>query len=110
MGSTFDAAGPFNDDYLWFYEPVLIAERNRYEASEIAAALGLARGAAVLDAPRGHGRISNLLATDGYRVTGVDLTEVFIERARADAENSPSMSSTAAATCDSSLYQDRSTR
>ncbi len=86
MGSTFDAAGTFNDEYLWFYEPVLTAERNRYEADEIVATLGLAPGAAILDAPCGHGRIANLLAADGYRVTGVDLTEVFLDRARGDAE------------------------
>lgn len=76
--------GTFNDDYLWFYDTVLTSERNRAEANEIVATLGLPPGASVLDAPCGHGRIANLLAADGYRVTGVDLTELFLERARAE--------------------------
>ena len=83
---SFDPAGTFNDDYLWFYEPTLTAERNRKEADEIAQTLGLAPGSSILDAPCGHGRISNLLAVDGFRVTGVDLTDLFLERARADAQ------------------------
>ena len=37
----FDPAESFNDDYLWFYEPILGVERNRHEASEIVAAVGL---------------------------------------------------------------------
>src|SRR5690606_23672422 len=61
-------------------------ERNRSEADEIVATLGLAPGSSVLDAPCGHGRIANLLAADGFRVTGVDLTDLFLDRARADAE------------------------
>jgi len=82
----FDVAGTFNDDYLWFYEPTLSAERNREEADEIAQTLELVAGSSILDAPCGHGRISNLLAVEGFRVTGVDLTDLFLERARADAQ------------------------
>src|SRR6185503_10451218 len=62
-------------------------ERNRYEASEIAATLGLEAPARILDAPCGHGRIANLLAGDGFSVTGVDATTLFLERARHDALN-----------------------
>lgn len=83
---SFPAEATFNDDYLWFYEPVLTPERNRSEADEVVATLGLAPGSSVLDAPCGHGRIANLLAADGFRVTGVDLTDLFLDRARADAE------------------------
>jgi SAM-dependent methyltransferase len=83
----FDPADSFNDDYLWFYEPVLRAERNRYEASEIVASLGLEPPARILDAPCGHGRITNLLASDGFSVTGVDVTPLFLDRARRDALN-----------------------
>ena len=42
-------------------------------------------GAELLDAPCGHGRIANALAARGFRVTGVDYTPLFLERARADA-------------------------
>jgi 2-polyprenyl-3-methyl-5-hydroxy-6-metoxy-1,4-benzoquinol methylase len=81
----FDAAETFNDDYLWFYEPMLTEERNRAEATEIIDALDLSAGAAILDAPCGHGRIANLLASDGFQVTGVDVTQSFLDRAKSDA-------------------------
>lgn len=84
---SFDAAETFNDDYLWFYEPTLDAERNRRETDEIVATLNLAPGSKILDAPCGHGRISNLLALHGFRVTGVDLTDLFLDRARQDAKH-----------------------
>ena len=83
---SFDREGTFNDDYLWFYEPMLTDERNHREAAEIVATLQLAQGASILDAPCGHGRISNLLALDGFQVTGVDITELFLARAKEDAK------------------------
>jgi SAM-dependent methyltransferase len=83
----FDPAESFNDDYLWFYEPLLRAERNRFEASEIAATLALEPPGRILDAPCGHGRIANLLASDGFSMTGVDVTPLFVERARCDARS-----------------------
>jgi SAM-dependent methyltransferase len=82
---SFDPAQSFNDDYLWFYEPVLTDELNRRDTDEIVATLGLGPGASILDAPCGHGRIANLLALDGFRVTGVDITPLFLDRARTDA-------------------------
>jgi SAM-dependent methyltransferase len=39
----------------------------------------------VLDLACGHGRIANRLAAKGARVTGLDATPLFLERARADA-------------------------
>jgi SAM-dependent methyltransferase len=83
---SFDTGGTFNDDYLYFYDPMFTAERNRWEANEIVAMLGIDPGSSILDAPCGHGRIANLLAVDGFRVTGVDVTELFLERAVADRE------------------------
>ena len=83
---SFDAAATFSDDYLWFYEPLLTAERNRGEIEEIVDLLGVGVGSSILDAPCGHGRIANLLAVEGFDVTGVDLTDPFLERARVDAE------------------------
>src|SRR5262245_8505530 len=58
-------------------------------ASEIDWILGHARprpGARVLDAPCGFGRHSLALARRGYAVTGVDLSETELGRARARAE------------------------
>jgi SAM-dependent methyltransferase len=48
-----------------------------------------ARGATVLDACCGPGRHSIELASRGYRVTGVDITEAYLEAARASAEGLP---------------------
>lgn len=79
---SFDADGTFNEDYLWFYEPLLTPERNRKEAEEIVATLKLDPGSSILDAPCGHGRIANLLAANGFRVTGVDVTELFLKEAQ----------------------------
>jgi SAM-dependent methyltransferase len=81
----FDPAATFNDDYLWFYEPLMSAEWNRQEATEIITALGLEPPASILDAPCGHGRIANALASDGFSVTGIDATPLFLDRARSDA-------------------------
>jgi 2-polyprenyl-3-methyl-5-hydroxy-6-metoxy-1,4-benzoquinol methylase len=81
---SFDAEGTFNEDYLWFYESTLTAERSRKEAAEIVETLKLDPGSSILDAPCGHGRISNLLALDGFRVTGVDVADLFLERAKTD--------------------------
>ena len=81
----FDAAETFNDDYLWFYEPMMTTERNGHEAMEIVAALGLEPPASILDAPCGHGRIANALASSAFSITGVDATRLFLERARSDA-------------------------
>ncbi len=82
----FDREGTFNDDYLWFYETMLTDERNYSDAAEIVDTLKLEPGASILDAPCGHGRISNLLALEGFKVTGVDITELFLARAQEDAE------------------------
>lgn len=83
--ADFDVSGTFNDDYLWFYEQTLTLERNRSEVDEIVTTLELDGSASILDAPCGHGRLANLLAADGHAVTGVDVTPLFVERARADA-------------------------
>lgn len=81
--SDFDVAGVFDEDYLYFYEPVLTPERTAAEVEQIAELLGPRDD--VLDCPCGHGRIANALADRGYRVTGIDQSELFLERARADA-------------------------
>ncbi len=82
----FDFDGVFGQEYLHFYLPRLTDERNRAETEEIIDFLELKQGDRVLDAPCGHGRISNLLAGEGVAVTGVDSSELFLDKAHADAK------------------------
>lgn len=76
----------FGDDYLYFYADRLAAEHSDRETDLIVRLLDLPPGAAVLDAPCGHGRIANRLAARGLRVTGLDNNTEFLARARRDAE------------------------
>ena len=82
--SEFEFECVFDEDYLYFYEGFL-AERTPEEVERILELLELEPGAEILDCPCGHGRISNALAERGFRVTGLDTTELFLERAREDA-------------------------
>ena len=82
--SDFDFEGVFDEDYLYFYEEMLTPERTAAEVDQIAELLGPREH--VLDCPCGHGRIANVLAERGYRVTGLDASELFLDRARADAD------------------------
>ena len=82
--SEFEFEGVFDEDYLYFYEGFL-AERTPEEVERIIELLEREPGAEILDCPCGHGRISNALAQRGFRVTGLDATELFLERAREDA-------------------------
>jgi SAM-dependent methyltransferase len=81
--SDFDFEGVFDEDYLYFYETMLTPERTAAEVDQIVDMLGPRDD--VLDCPCGHGRISNALAERGYGVVGIDRSELFLERARADA-------------------------
>jgi 2-polyprenyl-3-methyl-5-hydroxy-6-metoxy-1,4-benzoquinol methylase len=79
--SDFDFEGVFEEDYLYFYEPML-RERTETDVDTIVRLLERESGAEILDCPCGHGRISNALAARGFRVTGIDASELFLERAR----------------------------
>lgn len=81
----FDAEALFDEDYLYFYEGVLTAERSTAEASLIWRLLDLEPGLRVLDLACGHGRIANRLAARGCRITGLDAAALFLDRARRDA-------------------------
>jgi len=79
---TFDFDATFGEDYLYFYADFLSDEHNDADVEAIVSILGLNGDESVLDAPCGHGRISNRLADRGMKVTGVDAAELFLERAR----------------------------
>jgi SAM-dependent methyltransferase len=74
------------DEYLYFYEETLRAEDTRAQVGLLERALGLSRGAKILDLGCGHGRHANELARRGYDVTGVDLVPGFLDAARAEAQ------------------------
>lgn len=82
---AFDAEEVFNEDYLYFYSPHLDGERSDADTELITRLLQAPPEASVLDLGCGHGRIANRLAERGYRVTGLDLTPIFLEHAHRDA-------------------------
>lgn len=86
MSPDFDFEATFNDNYFYFYTSRLTDELNLSDAAVVWSRLELQPGERVLDAPCGHGRIANLLAAEGCAVVGVDAAEMFLDRARADAE------------------------
>ena len=75
----------FGEDYLYFWEQVLPDELSDRQADLIWRLLELEPGMEVLDLACGHGRHANRLAERGARVTGLDSSPLFLERARADA-------------------------
>ena len=84
MSVPFDFDEVFDTDYLFFYEP-LLADVTEADVATIWRLLKLEPDMAVLDLACGHGRIANRLAERGARVTGLDATALFLDRARRDA-------------------------
>ncbi len=76
----------FDEHYLRRYVPMLSDERTEREVDGIMDRLGLEPGDRVLDLACGHGRHTNRLAKRGLSLTGFDLSEVFLEHARAEAK------------------------
>jgi SAM-dependent methyltransferase len=76
----------FGEEYFQIYGPLLADERTEREVEGIVTLLARPPGSRILDLACGHGRHAIRLAERGYRVTGQDLSEVFLKRAQADAE------------------------
>jgi len=64
-------------------------EHTKAEAEFLIKVLNCQPGAHLLDAPCGNGRLSFALAKQGYRVTGVDISEEFINEARQTSGDQP---------------------
>ena len=75
----------FGEDYLHLYEPILTPERTQREVDGIVNLLALPNGSSILDLCCGHGRHAIPLAQRGYKVTGQDLSEVFLREAEKEA-------------------------
>jgi SAM-dependent methyltransferase len=71
--------------YLYFYSDFLNPERTRRDADFLERALEPPPGGRLLDIGCGTGRLSNLLAVRGYRVTAIDVSEPYLQIAQGDA-------------------------
>ena len=83
MASDWDTL--FDELYLTTYAPHLAERDSEAEALGAVRLAGVEPGADVLDAPCGFGRHSLPLARAGYRVVGVDRSEVQLREARRQA-------------------------
>lgn len=73
------------EDYFLVFSPVTV-EKTAWEVEGLLRLLEPPAGSRVLDLACGWGRIALPLAQCGYRMTGLDLSEAFLARARRDAE------------------------
>ncbi len=76
----------FDDDYVRIYKVQFTAERTRQEVDFIESALGVPKGAAVLDLACGFGRHAIPMAQRGYRMSGVDFNPRYLEMAAEEAK------------------------
>lgn len=72
----------FHGVSLDLWRKAISPKQTKAEADFLVKALECEAGAHLLDVPCGNGRLSLALASRGYRVTGVDISEEFIEEAR----------------------------
>ncbi|GAA2637642.1 class I SAM-dependent methyltransferase [Paractinoplanes durhamensis] len=87
----FDAAAMYEDDYLHFFAKgaapthgPLVGTAHSDAAGLVWGLLGLEPGMSVLDVGCGHGVMARALAARGCRVTGLDSSAVFLDRAGRD--------------------------
>jgi cyclopropane fatty-acyl-phospholipid synthase-like methyltransferase len=66
---------------LW--RKAISPKQTKSEADFLVKVLNCDEGSHLLDVPCGNGRLSRALAQRGFRVTGVDISEEFVEEARA---------------------------
>jgi SAM-dependent methyltransferase len=85
MSDTPWYAAFFGEDYLRIYAPFLPPEKSARDVTDILHLLNLSPGSAILDLCCGYGRHSIPLAQQGYAVTGLDLSETFLQRAETEA-------------------------
>lgn len=75
----------FGDDYLGVYRETIAPENAVLEAAFVQRVLQLPSGSEVLDLCCGHGRHAVLLAKSGLKVTGLDLSQQYLEQAALNA-------------------------
>jgi SAM-dependent methyltransferase len=68
---------------LW--RKAISPKQTKIEADFLVKVLQCKKGSHLLDVPCGNGRLSLALAARGYRLTGMDISEKFVEEARASA-------------------------
>jgi len=72
----------FHGVSLDLWRKAISPEQTKREVDFLVKALECDQGSHLLDVPCGNGRLSLELAGHGYRVTGVDISEEFVEEAR----------------------------
>jgi len=77
----------FHGITLDLWRKAIPPEHTEREAEFLSKVLNCPAGSHLLDVPCGNGRLSFELAKRGYRVTGVDISEEFIEEARATVDS-----------------------
>ncbi|MFE6819605.1 class I SAM-dependent methyltransferase [Streptomyces sp. NPDC057675] len=83
-GGRFEYESVFDEDYLYFMSERLSDAQSDTDAALIDELFSEHPGD-LLDLACGHGRIANRLSGRGYRVTGLDSSRLFLNRAQADA-------------------------
>ena len=76
----------FDERYLSFYRPILTPARTEQELRFVLERLQVEPGSRLLDVPCGFGRHSIALAGLGYLMTGLDYSDLMLQKAQQDAK------------------------